>query len=38
MTVNRYNNTYHRTIKITPVDVKSSINIGFYKEANKEGY
>ena len=25
--VNTYNNTYHRTIKITPVDVKSSTYI-----------
>ena len=25
--VNTYNNTYHRTIKITPVDVKSSMYI-----------
>ena len=25
--VNIYNNTYHRTIKITPVDVKSSMYI-----------
>ena len=23
--VNKYNNTYHRTIKMKPVDVKSSI-------------
>ena len=25
--VNTYNNTYHRTIKITPIDVKSSMYI-----------
>ena len=27
--VNTYNNTYHRTIKITPVDVKSSTYINW---------
>ena len=27
--VNTYNNTYHRTIKITPVDVKSSMYINW---------
>ena len=35
-TVNKYNNTYHRTIKMKPVDVKPSIYIGFNKESNKE--
>ena len=25
--VNKYNNTYHRTIKMKPIDVKSSIYI-----------
>ena len=25
--VNKYNNTYHKTIKVKPVDVKSSIYI-----------
>ena len=34
--VNKYNNTYHSTIKIKPVDVKSSSNIDFNKESNKE--
>ena len=35
--VNKYNNTYHRTIKVKPVDVKSSTYINFNKENNKEG-
>ena len=36
--VNNYNNTYHRTIKMKPVDVKSSIYIiDFTKENNKKG-
>ena len=35
--VNKYNNTYHRTIKTKPVDVKLSIYINFNKESNKEG-
>ena len=35
--VNKYNNTYHRTIKMKPVDVKRSIYIDFNKENNKEG-
>ena len=35
--VNKYNNTYHSTIKIKPVDVKSSTYIDFNKENNKEG-
>ena len=30
-TVNKYNNTYHNTIKKKPVDVKSSIYTGFSK-------
>ena len=34
--VNKYNNTYHRTIKMKSVDVKSSTYIDFHKE-NKEG-
>ena len=29
--VNKYNNTYHRTIKMKPVDVKDSTYIGFKK-------
>ena len=28
---NKYNNTYHSTIKMKPVDVKSSIYIDFDK-------
>ena len=35
--VNKYNNTYHSTIKIKPVDVKSSTYIDFNKENNREG-
>ena len=35
--VNKYNNTYHRAIKINPVDVKPSIYIVFNKE-NKVGH
>ena len=27
--VNRYNNTYHNTIKMNPLNVKLSINIDF---------
>ena len=34
--VNRYNNTYHRTIKIKPADINSSTYIDFNKENNKE--
>ena len=34
--VNKYNKTYHRTIKKKPVDVKPSIYIDFNKESNKE--
>ena len=30
--VNKYNNTYHRTIKMKPVDLKSSICINSSKE------
>ena len=37
MIVNKYNNTYHRTIKMDPADVKPSINIDFNKENNKKG-
>ena len=33
---NKYNNTYHRTIKMKPVDGKSSIYIDFNKEINQE--
>ena len=35
--VNKYNNTYHETIKIKPVDVKPSIYLDFKEENNKEG-
>ena len=35
--INRYNNTYHRTIKMKPVDVKSSIYNDFNKKNNKDG-
>ena len=37
-TVNKYNSTYHRTIKMKPVNVKSSIYADFNKESNKEGH
>ena len=33
-TVNKYNNTYHNTIKMKPVDVKSSTYIDSGKETN----
>ena len=32
----KYNNTYHSTIKIKPVDVKSSAYIEFNKENNEK--
>ena len=32
--VNRYNNTYHKTIKMKPADVKPNKNINFGKEIN----
>ena len=32
--VNEYNNTYHRTIKMKPIDVKDNIYIDFGKEVN----
>ena len=35
--VNKYNNTYHSTTKMKPVDVKSNTYIDFHKENNKEG-
>ena len=35
--VNKYNNKYHRTIKIKPADLNSSTYIDFNKENNKEG-
>ena len=34
--VNKYNNTYHSTIKMKPVDVKSSTYIDSSKEINDE--
>ena len=34
--VNKYNNTYHATIKMKPIDVKSSKYIDFHKKNNKE--
>ena len=32
--VNEYNNTYHRTIKVKPVDVNNNAYIDFGKEVN----
>ena len=32
--VDEYNNTYHRTIKIKPIDVKDNTYIDFEKEVN----
>ena len=34
--VDKYNDTYHRTIKTKPIDVKSNIYIEFYVENNKK--
>ena len=34
--VNEYNNTYHRTIKMKPVDVKDNTSIDFEKEVNNK--
>ena len=34
--VNKYSNTYHRTIKMKPVDVKDNMCIEFSKESNNE--
>ena len=34
--VNKYNNTYYITIKMKPIDVKSSTYIEFNKDNNKE--
>ena len=34
--VNEYNNTYHRTIKMKPVDVKDNTYIDFEKEVKKK--
>ena len=35
--MNKYSNTYHRTIKLKTVDVTSSTYIDFNKKNNKEG-
>ena len=35
--VNKYNNTYHRTIKMKPIDVKDNTYIDFGKEVNDNG-
>ena len=35
--VNKYNNAYYRTIKMKPVDVKSSTYLDFNKENNNKG-
>ena len=32
--VNEYNNTYHRTIKMKPIDVKDNTYIEFGKQSN----
>ena len=32
--INKYNNTYHRTIKMKPMDIKSSTYIDSSKETN----
>ena len=34
--VGEYNNTYHRTIKMKPVDVKDNTNTDFEKEVNNK--
>ena len=34
--VNEYNNTYHRAIKMKPVDVKDNTYIDFEKEVNNK--
>ena len=33
--VDEYNNTYHRTIKMKPTDIKDNTYINFEKEFNK---
>ena len=35
--INKYSKTYHRTIKVTPVDVNPITYTDFKKENNKEG-
>ena len=32
--VNEYNNTYHRTIKMKPIDVKDNTYINIYEKVN----
>ena len=34
--LNEYNNTYHRTIKMKPVDVKDNTSIDFEKKVNNK--
>ena len=34
--VNKYNNTYHSTIKIKPIDVKNNAHINIDKKVNDE--
>ena len=34
--VRKYNNTYHKSIKMKPVDVKDNTYINFKKESNDE--
>ena len=34
--VNEYNNTYHRTIKMKPIDVENNTYINFNKEVNNK--
>ena len=36
--VNKYNNTYHSTIKMKPVDVKSNTYINSSKEINDKDH
>ena len=36
--VNEYNNTYHRTIKMKPIDVKDNTYIDFEKEVNNKDH
>ena len=35
--VNKYNNTYHKTIKMKPIDVKDNAYINFGKEVDDKG-
>ena len=36
-TVNKYNNTVHRTIKLKPIDVTSDSYTEYNEDSNKEG-